>query len=93
MATQSKTRRRSDDTDHAATLARDFHDVGDAAKRIATDSVDALRGTTQQYLDEGRSRARRVGQSVQEKVQEEPVKALLIAAGLGFLLGALWIRR
>lgn len=93
MAT-AKTKRHMDEaTDHAANLVKDFHEVGDAAKRIATDGVEALRGTANDYLDRGRSGARRVSERVQGKVQDEPVKALLIAAGLGFLLGALWIRR
>lgn len=95
MASNSQTKRDARDTiaDRASTITKDFHEVGDAAKRIATDSVDALRETANQYLDEGRSRARHLGDNVQAKVQEQPVKSLLIAAGLGFLLGAIWIRR
>ena len=95
MTTNSHTKRAARDTvaDRASAITKDFHEVGDAAKRIATDSVEALRETANQYLDQGRSRARELGDSVQTRVQEKPVKSLLIAAGLGFLLGALWIRR
>ncbi len=95
MASKSHTKRHDVDTvaNRASTIAKDFHEVGDAAKRIATDSVGALSDTAHQYLDEGRSHARHVGDDIQARVQEQPVKSLLIAAGLGFLLGALWIRR
>ncbi len=95
MAGNSHSKRRSVDTvaDRASTIAKDFHEVGGAAKRIATDSVDALRETAHRYLDEGRSRARHVGDDIQSRVQKQPVKSLLIAAGFGFLLGALWMRR
>jgi ElaB/YqjD/DUF883 family membrane-anchored ribosome-binding protein len=95
MANNSSTKRVVRETlaDRASTIAQDFHEVGDAARRIATDSVEAMRETAHECLDEGRDRARHLGDSVQAKVQEQPVKALLIAAGLGFLLGAFWTRR
>ena len=95
MATKSTTNRPSRDSvaDRAATVARDFHQVGGAAKQMAADSVAAVRDTAYQYLDEGRSRVRHLGTGVQSHVQEQPLKALLIAAGVGFLLGAIWTRR
>lgn len=95
MATNSHAKRHPSErlADRAATIANDVHEVGDAAKRVASDSVDAIRNTAHQYLAEGRARARDLGGSVQERVQQKPVKSLLVAAGIGFLLGAIWIRR
>jgi ElaB/YqjD/DUF883 family membrane-anchored ribosome-binding protein len=95
MATNSHAKRHPSDrlADRAATIAKDVQEVGDAAKRVAADGVDAIRETAHQYLAEGQSRVRHLGGSIQERVQDQPVKALLIAAGIGFLLGAIWIRR
>ena len=95
MAAQSKTKRSSTNglAAHRATIAKDFHEVGDAAKRVATDGVEAVRDTANRYLDQGRNRARSIGESMQSKVQDQPIKSLLIASAVGFLLGAFWTRR
>jgi ElaB/YqjD/DUF883 family membrane-anchored ribosome-binding protein len=80
-------------SERATAIAKDFQEVRSATKQMATDSVDALRRTASDLVDEGRTKAREVGQSVQSKVQETPVKSVLIAAAVGFLLGVFWIRR
>ena len=76
-----------------STVAGDLHDMRDAATRMVTDSADAFRGAAQDYLDEGRARATDVIGKMQGKVQDEPLKALLVAAGVGMLLGAVFFRR
>jgi ElaB/YqjD/DUF883 family membrane-anchored ribosome-binding protein len=95
MASNSHAKRTANGrlADHASTIAKDVHKVGDAARRVATDGVDAIRETAHQYLDDGKAQVRQLGDSVQQRVQDQPVKSLLIAAGIGFLLGAIWIRR
>jgi ElaB/YqjD/DUF883 family membrane-anchored ribosome-binding protein len=91
-------------SERAAIVADDLREVGAAAKRTAVDGAEAVRDTAQEVyekgrakanevLDEGRARAREMGHGVQLMVQEQPVKSLLVAAGVGFLLGALWMRR
>ena len=80
-------------SERASAIAKDFQEVRSATKQIATDSVDALRQTTKDMLQECRFKAREVVQSVQSKVQETPVKSVLVAAAVGFLLGVFWVRR
>jgi ElaB/YqjD/DUF883 family membrane-anchored ribosome-binding protein len=80
-------------SERAAAIAKDFQEVRSATKQMATDSVDALRCTANDLLDDGRTKAREVGQSIQCKVQEKPVKSVLIATAIGFLLGVFWMRR
>jgi ElaB/YqjD/DUF883 family membrane-anchored ribosome-binding protein len=92
MATDVLTKREAI-SERASAIAKDFQDVRSATKQMATDSVDVLRHTANDLFDEGRTKAREVGQSVQSKVQEKPVKSVLIAAAVGFLLGVFWVRR
>lgn len=92
MASEVLTRREGI-SERASAVAKDFQDVSTATRRMATDSVDALRQTANDLVDEGRTRARDVGEAVQAKVQEQPVKSMLIAAGVGFLVGVLFGRR
>ena len=89
MVTEVLTKREAI-SERASAIAKDFKDVSTATKRVAADSVDALRQTANDFLDEGRTTVRKVGESVQGKVQEQPVKSMLIAAGVGFLVGVLF---
>lgn len=95
MANHSTSKRASRETvaDRAVSVARDFHAVGGAARQMATHSMEAVRDTARQYLDDGRSQVRHLGEGVQARIAEQPLKSLLIAAGIGFLLGAIWTRR
>jgi ElaB/YqjD/DUF883 family membrane-anchored ribosome-binding protein len=94
MASNSTNNRRSKTVaDRAAAVADDFHEIGDAARQMANHGVTAVRDTAVQYLDEGRSRVQHLGDEIHSRVAERPMKSLLIAAGVGFLLGAIWTRR
>ena len=79
--------------DRATTVAEDIKDLGTAAKRTLADSADAVRETANEYLEQGRAKAREAGERVQQQVGEKPMTAVLLAAGLGFVLGMLWMRR
>jgi ElaB/YqjD/DUF883 family membrane-anchored ribosome-binding protein len=79
--------------DHASTLVKDVKELGSAAKRTVADRADALRETANDYLDQGRMKAREAGEHVQNKVVEKPITSVLIAAIVGFFVGILWVRR
>jgi ElaB/YqjD/DUF883 family membrane-anchored ribosome-binding protein len=79
--------------EHASTLAKDVRELGTAAKQTVTHGADALRETANDYLDQGKAKAREAGEMMQEKVGEKPITSLLVAASVGFLAGILWVRR
>ena len=56
----------------------------------ATEQYENLRGSAEEYYDQGRQKAQEWQHGLEEYVKEQPVKALLIAAGVGVLLGVLW---
>jgi ElaB/YqjD/DUF883 family membrane-anchored ribosome-binding protein len=82
-----------DVSERTSTITKNLQEVGDSARRMATDQVEALRETASEYLDQGRARVRELGDTVQHRVQEQPIQSILIAAAAGFLLGVLWVRR
>ena len=51
-----------------------------------------LRDQASEYYEQGRQRAQEWEQGLEQYVQEKPVQSLLIAAGVGMLLGLLWKR-
>jgi ElaB/YqjD/DUF883 family membrane-anchored ribosome-binding protein len=80
-------------SDRLSAVAKDIENIRSATKKVATDSVEALRETASGYIEEGRIKAREASRAVQNKVQQQPVKSVLIAAAGGFLLGMFCARR
>jgi ElaB/YqjD/DUF883 family membrane-anchored ribosome-binding protein len=93
MASNTTTKRRNNTVADRAAAVADFHEIGDAARQMANHSVAAVRDTAIQYLDEGCSRVQHLGDEIHSRVTERPMKSLLVAAGIGFVLGAIWTRR
>jgi len=59
----------------------------------AREGFESLRETTSEYLEQGREKAQDLGQTLERQIRSQPMMAILVAAGLGFLVGALWSRR
>jgi ElaB/YqjD/DUF883 family membrane-anchored ribosome-binding protein len=78
---------------HASTISDGIHELGAAAREVAADQVEAMRDRATDVLDHGRERLREVGASVETRFHDQPMKTVLIAAGIGFLLGMIWNRR
>ena len=77
-------RRASDDD--GSTVLEGLQGVGTSAKRMATDSYEAVRDKASEMFEQGKDKARQLGETVQNQVRDQPVKAVLIAAGIGFAL-------
>jgi ElaB/YqjD/DUF883 family membrane-anchored ribosome-binding protein len=45
------------------------------------------------YYEQGRDRAIELEHSLENRIREKPISSLAIAAGLGFLIGMLWMRK
>jgi ElaB/YqjD/DUF883 family membrane-anchored ribosome-binding protein len=85
--------KRADVSEQASSMANDLQEMGASARRMAGDSVEALRDTANEYLEEGRARVRELSDTVQTRIQEQPMTSILVATAVGFLLGVLWVRR
>jgi ElaB/YqjD/DUF883 family membrane-anchored ribosome-binding protein len=86
-------RSKRDVTEQASTIAKDLQEAGASARRVAGDSVEALREAANEYLDEGRAKVRELSDTVHTRIQEQPMTSILVATAVGFLLGVLWVRR
>jgi ElaB/YqjD/DUF883 family membrane-anchored ribosome-binding protein len=87
MAYATREQRRDNPSDQAASVAKTLQDAGQAARRMATDGVEQVRETASEYWDQGRAKAEELTESLQTNVRDRPMAAILIAAGIGFLLG------
>jgi len=76
----------------AAQVAESLRDLGQQAKVTAREGFGRLRENAQGYYVQGKKKASELEESLEQYVQEKPIKSLLIAAGAGLLLG-LMLRR
>ena len=67
-------------------------DVGHLAKTAVRDKFVDLKSAAVEGLQTGKNRLIDMEHGFEERVRERPVKYLLIAAGVGALLG-MWFRR
>jgi ElaB/YqjD/DUF883 family membrane-anchored ribosome-binding protein len=74
-------------------LAEGFQTATKAVKQLTGDGVDAVRETAHEFIDQGRAKAQELTESMEDRVREQPVKSVLIAAGIGFVLGLFFLRR
>ena len=88
MATST---RRQQSRDHS--LSDGMHEMGAAVRDLASESVGALRDRANDYVEHGRDRARNLGDTLAARIQEKPMKSLLLAAGVGLLVGMFCSRR
>ena len=76
----------------AAQVQQNLREMGTQVRDAATEKYNELRDQAQQYYEQGRARAEEWEQSLESYVHEKPIQSLLIAAGVGMLLGILWKR-
>ncbi len=78
----------------AANAIENVKDAGAQAANLAANQVqDNLSDQAKKAYDDAWEMSRQWRSSVESYVQQEPVKSVLIAAGIGFLAGVFWKRR
>lgn len=59
----------------------------------AQESFGAIKDAASGYIDQGREKAAALGRTVEGQVKEWPLSALLVATGVGLLIGVVLARR
>ena len=75
------------------TVRRDHQKVSSAVRDTAKEKVEQLRAGAADSAREGRDKVQQVERSFAQYVREQPLKSILIAAGVGLVLGRFWMRR
>ncbi len=76
----------------AANVSQNLRDMGTQVRDVASEKYDQLRSQASDYYQQGRERATEWEQSLETYVHEKPIQAVMMAAGIGVLLGLLWKR-
>ena len=80
-------------TEGSAEVWSSVCDAGHDVQQRAAADFAAARDMAGEYIEEGRVRLEEFGSAAESRIRNQPLKSILIAAGAGFLLGALWSRR
>ncbi len=74
-------------------IKQSLADMGSAAKQVAQEQYEGVRDTVSTYYDQGRERAMEFEQSLERRIQDRPISSVLVATGIGFLIGLVWMRK
>lgn len=74
-------------------LGQNVQELGRITREIAQDTMGVLKENAGDYYHQGMEKAKTVEKNLEGKIRENPLQALLIAVGLGFLVGMLFRRR
>ena len=78
--------------DKASQVGENIRDLGGQVREAAKEKYEELSGEARAFYDQGRGMAEEWEEGLESYVREKPLQAVLIAAGVGMLLGALWKR-
>jgi len=74
-------------------VKRNIEQLGALARKAAQETVGGLRHSALAKLDRKRERASELERGVEGRIRERPLRSVLVAAGVGMILGFLWRRR
>ncbi len=73
--------------------AQSVQDIGGAAKDFAQDKWELAGRHVGEYVAQGQAKAQEMEHSFETAIRKSPLKSVLIAAGLGLIVGGLALRR
>jgi ElaB/YqjD/DUF883 family membrane-anchored ribosome-binding protein len=74
-------------------LGHNVQEIGRISRDIAQETMGMLKENAGEYYQQGIERAKGMEQDLEKRIKEKPMQSLLIALGLGFIVGWLFHRR
>lgn len=74
-------------------IKSNLQEMGSTARQAAQEQFEGVRDSMSAYYEQGRDRAMELEHSLENRVRERPISSILVATGLGFLIGMLWMRK
>src|SRR4029079_15803725 len=71
----------------AKDMGANLKDMGSSVKAAAQEQIERVRDTATEYYEQGRDKFMEAEDGFEEYVRAQPLKSILIAAGLGYLIG------
>ena len=77
----------------ARKVKKDLEQMGGTAKDIAEEQLEQVGEIASEFYEQGRDKVHGVACACEQFIRDRPVRSVLIAAGIGWLLGQVWKRR
>ena len=77
----------------AKEVSNDLKEMGDIVRDAAQEKLGQVRENATEYYEHGRDKVHGVASTFEQYVRQQPIKSVLIAAGIGLLFGHFWKRR
>ena len=78
---------------HAGSIAGTFRRMGSDTASAVKEGVGDLRERASNIAKQGRAKAQSMEESLEHSIQERPLAAMMMALGLGFMIGVVFARR
>jgi ElaB/YqjD/DUF883 family membrane-anchored ribosome-binding protein len=78
--------------DHLRGDGAQRQDMGAQVKETLQDMGTQVKETMTEYYEQGRESLQDLNQTLEAQIRERPLQTLLVAGGIGLLLGLLWRR-
>ncbi|MCE9624035.1 MAG: hypothetical protein K8R69_01075 [Deltaproteobacteria bacterium] len=72
---------------NATQVADDMLKLGNAIQSLAADSWQSVQNKLSELYDSGQHKVASAEKKIEGQIQKRPMQALLVAAGVGFLIG------
>ena len=79
--------------EQALEVKNDLQEMGQTVRDAAQEKLGHVGEKAAEYYEQGRDSVHGVACACEQFVRQRPLRAVLIAAGVGLLLGLLWKRR
>ena len=76
----------------AGEVTKDLQEMGGIVRDAAQEKLGQVRENASEYFEQGRDKVHDVVGTFEQFVRQQPFKSVLIAAGVGWLLGRFWKR-
>ena len=74
-------------------VGEDISELGSTAREAAQEKIAHVRGTMADYYKQGKTKAQELEHTVEDQIRAHPIQAVLVAAGVGLVIGLLFRRR
>jgi ElaB/YqjD/DUF883 family membrane-anchored ribosome-binding protein len=71
----------------ASQVTHDLQEMGERAKDFTQEKLGQLGDKASEYYAQGRDKAQQIERGVEQFIREQPLKSILIAAGIGVCFG------
>jgi len=77
----------------ATKVKHDLHEMDGTVRDAAQQKINQMGETASEYFEQGRHKVYGIACASEQFIRERPLTSIVMAAGVGWLLGRFWKRR